>query len=61
MNAQPKQLPAEGGMVRALRILLPVLVLAAGLAAWELVVRAYNIPPYVLPGPVVVVKTLIND
>ncbi len=44
-----------------LRILLPVAVLAAGIAAWELVVRLNEIPPYVLPAPSVVFKTLIDD
>jgi NitT/TauT family transport system permease protein len=44
-----------------LRILLPVAVLAAGIAAWELVVRLNEIPPYVLPAPSVVFKTLVDD
>ena len=43
------------------RILLPVVVLAAGIALWELVVRVYDIQPYVLPGPVAVFQTLIGD
>ena len=43
------------------RILLPVVVLAVGIAAWEFVVRANNIPPYVLPGPGAVFRTLVND
>ena len=43
------------------RILLPVVVLAAGIALWELVVRLNNIPPYVLPVPVAVFRTLITD
>src|SRR6195952_1288955 len=46
---------------RAVRILLPIAVLAAGIAAWHLVVRLNNIPPYVLPGPGIVFKTLIDD
>ena len=46
---------------RILRILLPVIVAAIGTAAWELVVRAFDIQPYVLPGPVAVIKTLIGD
>ena len=29
----------------------PSMVLAAGIAAWDLVVRLNDIPPYVLPGP----------
>jgi NitT/TauT family transport system permease protein len=44
-----------------LRILLPVIVLAAGIAAWELVVRINDIPPYVLPAPSVVFQTLVGD
>src|SRR6476660_2214800 len=33
----------------------------AGIALWELVVRLNNIPPYVLPAPVAVFRTLIAD
>ena len=44
-----------------LRILLPVIVLAAGIAGWELLVRLNDIPPYVLPAPSVVLQTLIAD
>ncbi|MBI5265158.1 MAG: ABC transporter permease [Bradyrhizobium sp.] len=47
--------------LRVVRILLPLLVLAAGLAVWELVVRLNNIPPYVLPSPMAVFHTLLAD
>ena len=43
------------------RMLLPIAVAAAGLGLWELVVRANDIQPYVLPSPLVVFKTLVND
>jgi NitT/TauT family transport system permease protein len=43
------------------RILLPILVLAACIGIWEAVVRLNNIPLYVLPGPVVVFSTLLQD
>jgi NitT/TauT family transport system permease protein len=43
------------------RFSLPVVVLAAGIAAWELVVRVNDIQPYVLPGPVAVFRTLVAD
>ena len=46
---------------RALRVLLPVAVLALGVAAWEWVVYRYAIPPYVLPGPSLVFSTLVAD
>jgi NitT/TauT family transport system permease protein len=47
--------------LRLVRILLPVAVLAAGIALWEGVVRVYAIPPYVLPGPLAVFGTLVGD
>jgi NitT/TauT family transport system permease protein len=47
--------------VRLIRILLPVVVLAAAIAAWEFVVRFYAIPPYVLPAPLAVFQTLVSD
>lgn len=46
---------------RALRIGLPILVLALLLLAWDLIVRGFAIPPYVLPGPGLVLSTLIAD
>jgi NitT/TauT family transport system permease protein len=63
---QPPPLSAEQGTpdshtLRLVRILLPVVVLAAGIAIWELVVRLNNIPPYVLPGPAAVFQTLLKD
>jgi NitT/TauT family transport system permease protein len=51
----------ESRLIRLVRILLPILVLAAGIALWALVVRINNIPPYVLPGPEAVFRTLIDD
>ena len=57
MNAlQTPPISAEPGApdshsLRLVRILLPVVVLAIGIAAWEFVVRVNDIPPYVLPGP----------
>jgi len=46
---------------RALRIGLPILVLVLGLLVWDLVVRAFAIPPFVLPSPGLVLSTLIAD
>ncbi|MEA2905883.1 MAG: NitT/TauT family transport system permease protein [Alphaproteobacteria bacterium] len=45
----------------ALRVLLPIAVLALGVLVWDLVVRLKGIPPYVLPGPRLVFATLVND
>jgi NitT/TauT family transport system permease protein len=46
---------------RLVRVLFPIAVLAFGIAIWEMVVRLNDIPPYVLPGPGAVFRTLIND
>jgi NitT/TauT family transport system permease protein len=46
---------------RALRIALPIVVLALGLSLWEAVVRIENIPPYVLPDPGLILETLVSD
>jgi NitT/TauT family transport system permease protein len=51
----------DRNFLRLVRVLLPVVVLAVGTLAWELVVRLNNIPPYVLPGPMAVFNTLISD
>src|SRR5215475_9514604 len=53
--------PSKNGQASAWRILLPILVLVLGLVAWELVVRLNDIQPYVLPGPWLVLQTLVTD
>jgi NitT/TauT family transport system permease protein len=58
MSAEPSApARAEG----ALRIVLPIALLALGVLIWDLVVRLKGIPPYVLPGPGLVFATLISD
>ena len=52
---------ADRNALRLVRVLLPIVVLAVGTLAWEFVVRLNNIPPYVLPGPMAVLGTLISD
>lgn len=46
---------------RALRALLPVVVLALGVVIWDRVVAINSIPTYVLPGPRLVFATLVAD
>lgn len=43
------------------RIVAPVLTGLFMLALWEGLVRAMAIPPYILPGPILVAKTLVSD
>jgi len=61
-NGQPRNgLAVDSLAVRTIRILLPLVVAALGTVAWELIVRLNNIPPYVLPGPMAVMQTLVAD
>jgi NitT/TauT family transport system permease protein len=46
---------------RVLRIVLPVVALAIGVLAWDLVVRVNDLPPYILPGPGLVASTVVTD
>jgi NitT/TauT family transport system permease protein len=46
---------------RALRVVLPIIVLFLVVLCWDLLVRAFAIPPYVLPSPGFVLATLIAD
>lgn len=43
------------------RYIAPVLTGLFMLALWEGLVRAMGIPPYILPGPILVAKTLVSD
>ena len=59
---QPSVAPLRRtGDSAVVRMLLPFVVLAVLIGAWEAVVRLNHIPPYVLPGPVVVFSTLLQD
>ena len=44
-----------------LRAVIPAIVVAALLLGWELMVRINDIPHYILPGPGLVAKTLVNN
>ena len=46
---------------RWLRMGLPLIVFAVGLSAWEAIVRIGEIPTYLLPGPLLILQTLITD
>ncbi len=41
--------------------LAPVAVGILGLAAWEILVRVYAVPSYILPGPLLIAQTLVQD
>jgi NitT/TauT family transport system permease protein len=46
---------------RPLRVVMPIVVLALGIAAWQAVVQYKNIPPYVLPAPDLIAQTFATD
>jgi NitT/TauT family transport system permease protein len=60
MSAEPAKTSGNGAL-RAVRFVAPIVVFAAGLLAWELVVRVKDIPPYVLPTPSAIFLPLIKD
>jgi NitT/TauT family transport system permease protein len=46
---------------KALEIACPYLFGFAVLAAWEIAVRAGNVPSYIVPGPLLILQTLVTD
>lgn len=46
---------------RALRVALPIIVFALVIAMWAAAVWSWQIKPYVLPAPGVVLQTLVTD
>jgi len=57
-DAQPEIAEQGAG---PLRFALPVLTFAIGVLIWDLIVRLNNLPPYQLPGPLLVFATLVQD
>jgi NitT/TauT family transport system permease protein len=49
------------GDERTLRVVMPVVIAAIALGGWELAVRAYDLPAYIVPAPSLVAKTLVAD
>src|SRR5487761_2445 len=49
------------GTSRFWRVLAPALVGVGFLGGWEAAVRLAGVPPYVLPGPLLIAETLVKD
>src|SRR5262249_25692921 len=49
----------DGGMTA--RIVAPLVLGVLMLGLWEALVRAFAIPPYILPGPLLIAETLVTD
>ena len=43
------------------KFVAPLVLGLAALGVWEGLVRAFHIPPYLLPGPILILQTLITD
>src|SRR5258708_5297514 len=44
-----------------LRLVMPVVIGLAFLGAWEAAVRFADVPAYILPGPWLILRTLVTD
>jgi NitT/TauT family transport system permease protein len=51
----------RGRLERWFRWLAPLAIACLAIGAWDLVVRVNQIPPYILPGPSLVLKSLVGD
>ncbi|MBZ6077421.1 ABC transporter permease [Microvirga puerhi] len=45
----------------SLQVLLPLGVMISALAAWEFYVRTAAVPPYILPAPSLIARTIVTD
>lgn len=61
MNEAPSPSPAENRIARLGGALAPFAVGLAVLTAWEAAVRVYDVKPYILPGPVLILETLVAE
>ncbi len=55
----PRREPDRADRIR--RIAYPLLVGAVFLAAWQALVSGLDLPPYLVPSPVLLIKTLVAD
>lgn len=60
-DAEEERLARTAKIDKVAKYVMPVLVLALMIGLWEWVVRANEIPHYVLPSPGLVAQTLIED
>jgi len=48
-------------MGRSSRVVAPALIGVLALGVWEGIVRVKHIPPYILPGPLLIARTVVTD
>jgi NitT/TauT family transport system permease protein len=60
MSTEPETDRAER-LDRWARVVLPIAIGFASLLAWHLIVKVNEIPHYILPGPTLVARSLVDD
>ncbi len=50
-----------GTLPKAGRVLLPATIFVIVMCGWEALVRIRQIPPYILPSPILIAQTLVQD
>ncbi|MEP7209022.1 MAG: ABC transporter permease, partial [Casimicrobiaceae bacterium] len=61
MPCTPDATAREGPPSRVLRVAAPALIAVVLLGAWQALVVAYDVPAYIVPSPVRVLRTLVSD
>ena len=59
--AKPTPIAKLFKQLTSIDVVAPVIVGIVALGIWELFVRITNLPPFLLPGPVLVIQTLVKD
>ena len=60
-RSSPRSAASSGCRRRSAGIVAPCRDRLLALAAWEAIVRIKGIPPYILPGPLLIAQTLVDD
>jgi len=60
-DTPPPMIARDPVWQKALRVAVPILMLVLAVIIWAVIVRAKEIPPYIMPGPELVAKALVND
>ncbi len=59
--AKPTPVAKLFKQLTSIDVVAPAIVGIVALGIWELFVRITNLPPFLLPGPVLVIQTLVKD
>lgn len=59
--AKPTPIAKLFKQLTSIDVVAPAIVGIVALGIWELFVRITNLPPFLLPGPVLVIQTLVKD